>query len=76
MRNLTLAVYLAVATANFSSALPANAAPTKAELGAMLKKCSGEADAKGLTVQKGKGDARTTYRQQCMLKNGVAPRKK
>ena len=51
------------------------AAPTKAELGAMLKKCSTEADAKGLTVQKGKSTERTAYRKQCMLKNGVAPRK-
>ena len=50
--------------------------PTKAELGAMLKKCSDEADTKGLTVQKGKGDARKTYRRQCMLKNGVSPRAK
>ena len=50
--------------------------PTKAELGAMLKKCSDEADAKGLTVQKGKSEARKSYRRACMLKNGVAPRKK
>lgn len=55
-----------------SSAL---AAPTKAELGAMLKKCSEEADAKGLTLQKGKGTERTAYRRQCMLKNGVSPKK-
>ncbi|VVB42499.1 putative Phosphate starvation-inducible protein PsiF [Beijerinckiaceae bacterium RH AL1] len=41
----------------------------------MLKKCSEEADAKGLTVQKGKGTERTAYRRQCMLKNGVSPKK-
>ncbi len=51
------------------------AAPTKAELGAMLKKCSAEADSKGLTVQKGKSSERTAYRRQCMQKNGVAPHK-
>ena len=50
--------------------------PSKAELGEMLKKCSEEADAKGLTIQKGKGEARNSYRRACMLKNGVAPRKK
>ena len=50
--------------------------PTRAELGAMLKKCSDEADTKGLTVQKGKAEARKTYRRQCMLKNGVAPKGK
>jgi len=50
--------------------------PTKAELGAMLKKCSEEADSKGLTVQKGKGEARKAYRRACMMKNGVAPREK
>ena len=55
---------------------PATKTPTKAELGAMLKKCSDEADTKGLTVQKGKGEARKTYRRQCMLKNGVAPKAK
>ena len=41
----------------------------------MLKKCSEEADTKGLTVQKGKSTERTAYRKQCMLKNGVAPKK-
>ena len=50
--------------------------PTRAELQAMLKKCSEEADAKGLTVQKGKGEARKAYRRACMSKNGVAPREK
>lgn len=62
-----------------SSALvadPAKKTPTKAELGAMLKTCSDEADDKGLTVQKGKSEARKTYRRQCMLKNGVAPKSK
>ena len=61
----------------FGVALDATAiaAPTKAELGAMLKKCSEEADTKGLTVQKGKSTERTAYRKQCMLKNGVAPKK-
>ena len=67
--------------AKTAMAEPAQAAeaakkPSKAELGEMLKKCSEEADAKGLTVQKGKGEARNTYRRACMLKNGVAPRKK
>ena len=49
--------------------------PSKAEIGEMLKKCSDEADAKGLTIQKGKGEARKAYRRSCMLKNGVAPNK-
>ena len=70
--------------AGAQTAAPADAAkagdvkkrPSKTELGEMLKKCSEEADAKGLTIQKGKGEARNTYRRACMLKNGVAPRKK
>ncbi len=49
--------------------------PTRAEIGAFLKQCSTEADAKGLTVQKGKGEARKAYRRSCMTKHGVAPNK-
>ena len=75
MRRVFSAAWAAASVVGLTLAAPAIAAPTKAELGAMLKKCSGEADAKGLTVQKGKGDARTAYRRQCMMKNGVAPRK-
>ena len=75
MRSLTLSLFAGASVVGCCSA-PADAALTKAELGAMLKKCSAEADAKGLTVQKGKGDARTSFRRQCMLKNGVSPRSK
>ena len=60
----------------FAESVAVAKTPTTAELGVMLKTCSDEADAKGLTVQKGKGEARRTYRKQCMLKNGVAPRTK
>ncbi len=74
-RSFSLVACLAASAAGVVFVGSALAAPTKAELGAMLKKCSGEADAKGLTVQKGKGTERTAYRKQCMLKNGVAPRK-
>lgn len=70
-----LACVLVAQASAMLSASSALAAPTKAELGAMLKKCSEEADAKGLTVQKGKGTERTAYRRQCMLKNGVSPKK-
>ena len=79
-----LACVVGVGPAGAQTAAPADAAkagdtkkkPSKTELGEMLKKCSEEADAKGLTIQKGKGEARNTYRRACMLKNGVAPRKK
>ena len=64
------------AKATSATAIEAKKKPSKAELGEMLKKCSEEADAKGLTIQKGKGEARNSYRRACMLKNGVAPRKK
>ena len=87
MRPLSLALAFALASplgSAFAQApAPAEAAkpaetkkPSKAELGEMLKKCSEEADAKGLTVQKGKAEARKSYRRSCMLKNGVAPNKK
>lgn len=47
---------------------------SKAEIEAMLTKCSEEADAKGLLVARGKGAARKAFRRQCMHRMGVDPR--
>lgn len=60
-----------IATCNTSLA----AAPNKAALKAMLEKCSREADAKGLDVKAGKVAARKEFRQGCMRKMGVEPKK-
>ena len=76
IRKVSVIARLGVVAVGIAFAGAASAAPSKAEVGAMLKKCSDEADAKGLTVQKGKGTERSAYRRQCMLKNGVAPRKR
>lgn len=48
--------------------------PNKAQLEAMLTKCSDEADAKGLFVKSGKGEARKAFRRECMAKMGVEPK--
>ncbi len=48
--------------------------PTKAQIEAMLTKCSDEADAKGLFVKSGKGAERKAYRRECMTKLGVQPK--
>ena len=50
------------------------AKPTKAQIEAMLTKCSDEADAKGLFVKSGKGAARKAFRRECMAKLGVEPK--
>ena len=50
------------------------AKPTKAQIEAMLTKCSDEADAKGLFVKFGKGAERKAYRRECMTKLGVQPK--
>ncbi len=50
------------------------AKPTKAQIEAMLTKCSDEADAKGLFVKSGKGAARKAFRRECMAKMGVVPK--
>lgn len=47
---------------------------SKAEIEAMLAKCSDEADAKGLMVTRGKGAERKAFRRVCMRRMGVAPR--
>ncbi len=52
----------------------AKAKPTKAQIEAMLTKCSDEADAKGLFVKAGKGAARKAFRRECMSKLGVEPK--
>lgn len=74
---LLVAMTIAAPTSTPARAQTTDAAkkPSKAEIGEMLKKCSDEADAKGLTIQKGKGEARKAYRRSCMLKNGIAPKK-
>ncbi len=45
----------------------------KDQLGAMLTKCSKEADARGLSVAMGFSDARRAFRRECMSRMGVEP---
>ncbi len=47
---------------------------TKAQIEAFLSKCSDEADAKGLSVKKGKAAERKEFRRACMHKFGVDPK--
>ena len=44
---------------------------TKAQIEAVLTKCSDQADAKGLFVKAGKGAARKAFRNDCKHKMGV-----
>jgi hypothetical protein len=66
-KGLLLAVAASFA-ATALSCLPASAAGEKKPTPAMLAKCSDEANAKGLYVHSGKGEARKAFRAQCVRK--------
>lgn len=61
-------------SAKSETATDASKKPSKEQIKAMLAKCSDEADAKGLFVNKGKGAARKAFRRECMRKKGVEPK--